>query len=208
VPSIKCARCKGKHANAQEVRACFNTPLPARTVPADGLKKGGLTDRQKSYIQQLLVQKGAELPGDVEDLTKQEASATIDRLRVLPNVPEEKQMPLPGVTVEEGMYRDPNTGEIFKVQKAIHGSGNLYAKKLVFVRQAEYDDEGDLVMPGAIRFDYIPGLLKRLKPSMRMTLEQAKEFGALYGTCVRCGRTLTKEKSIERAMGPVCAGKI
>lgn len=208
MPSIKCARCKGKHANAQEVRACFNTPLPARTGADDGLKKGGLTDRQKSYINSLLVQKGAELPGDVEDLTKEEASATIDRLRVMPNLPQEKQVPLPGVTVEEGMYRDPNTGDIFKVQRAIHGNGSLYAKKLIVTTQPKYDDEGDIVWPGTIRFEYIPGLLKRLKPSMRMTLDEAKEFGALYGTCVRCGRTLTKEKSIERAMGPVCAGKI
>lgn len=205
---IKCSRCGSMHTSAAEVRACFNRPLPERSRPDDGLKKGGVTDRQQSYINSLLIRKGAELPGLVEDLTKEEASATIDRLNKMADVPKEKQATLPGVTVEEGMYRDPNTGEIFKVQRAIHGSGNLYAKRLVVVTTPEYDDEGDIVTAGTIRFDYIPGLLKKLKPTMRMTLEQAKEFGALYGTCVRCGRTLTKEKSIERAMGPVCAGKI
>lgn len=86
----------------------------------------------------------------------------------------------------EGMYI--LDGRIFKVQRAIHGSGQLYAKELQ-----------------ATKFDYAPGMYRRLNSSHRMTLEQAKEYGALYGTCCVCGRTLTDEKSIAEGIGPVCA---
>jgi hypothetical protein len=85
---------------------------------------------------------------------------------------------------------------IYKVQYAVHGSGYLYAKALV------------LGAPGQnARFVMARGAIKILTPEMKMTLEQAKEFGALYGTCCRCGRTLTDEDSIEAGIGPICAGK-
>ena len=98
-----------------------------------------------------------------------------------------------GVT-QDGMYR--KNGEIFKVQRAVHGSGNLYAKKLTEVEE------------GVWKFEYAPGAVRRLRATDRMTLEQAKEWGALYGTCCVCGRTLTNETSIEDGIGPVCGGKL
>jgi len=109
--------------------------------------------------------------------------------------------------IEDGMYKTED-GSIYKVQHGIHGSGRQYAKKLRVVLEPERDDEGDIVAPGKIAFDYAPGVIYKLTEKDRMTMAQASEFGALYGTCVRCGRTLTKEKSIERSMGPVCAGKL
>jgi hypothetical protein len=93
----------------------------------------------------------------------------------------------------EGMYRTED-GTIYKVQVAHHGTGKLYAKKLV--------QEGD-----AWRFEYERGAIYRLTASDKMTLEEAKAFGALYGTCCVCGRTLTDEESIAAGIGPVCAGK-
>jgi hypothetical protein len=99
------------------------------------------------------------------------------------------------VALEDGMYL--LDGEIFKVQHAVHGSGNQYAKRLVV------NGEGEKAT-----FAYAPGVVTRLRPEHRMNLEQAKQYGALYGVCVRCGTVLTREESIERAMGPVCAGKI
>jgi hypothetical protein len=50
-------------------------------------------------------------------------------------------------------------------------------------------------------------VLGSLRESWRLTLDEAKEFGELYGVCVRCGRTLTLEQSIEEAMGRICASK-
>lgn len=96
---------------------------------------------------------------------------------------------------EEGVYRDKAL-TIYKVQRAVHGSGNLYAKRLVI------PDDGSKP-----RFEYAPGAIRNLLPEWKMTLDEAREFGVLYGTCVVCGRTLTDETSISRGIGPVCEAK-
>lgn len=95
-------------------------------------------------------------------------------------------------TITDGVYQSPD-GRIIKVQKAVHGSGNLYAK---------------VFNPDTKEFEYAPGVVNTVRPEWKMTIEQASEFGRLYGRCVNCGRTLTWEKSIERAMGPVCFGRM
>jgi len=92
--------------------------------------------------------------------------------------------------VVEGMYKDPETGRIYKVQKS-RSSGYNYAKELI-----------------GGSFDYAAGAMKIIRSEWRMTLEQAKEYGALYGTCCVCGRTLTNEVSIEAGIGPICAGRL
>lgn len=101
---------------------------------------------------------------------------------------------------EAGMYKTPD-GTIYKVQLAVHGSGNLYAKRLVVT--PAYRDE-----PTVVHFEYEAGALKKLTPEMRMTLEEAKAFGVLYGTCCVCGRTLTDERSITEGIGPICSGRL
>lgn len=112
-------------------------------------------------------------------------------------VEREKEMAEVQATVTEGMYRKAD-GTIYKVQRAVHGSGNLYAKRL-----SPPDEFG-----GKAKFEYAPGAIRRLSIDERMTLEEAKEWGALYGTCCVCGRTLTNEESIEAGIGPVCSGRV
>lgn len=48
---------------------------------------------------------------------------------------------------------------------------------------------------------------RQLKEEHRLTLEEAKEFGSLYGVCCRCGRRLTNETSKANGIGPICEGK-
>ena len=98
---------------------------------------------------------------------------------------------------EDGMYRTSDT-VIYKVQWN-QSKTNLYAKVLVHSE----DPEGE----ADAHFEYAPGALRHLTAADKMTLEQAKNYGALYGTCIVCGRTLTDERSIEAGIGPVCAGK-
>lgn len=84
-------------------------------------------------------------------------------------------------------------GVVYKVQRAVHGSGHLYAKQLD---------------PNSGSFDYVGRApLAKLSERTVLTLERAKELGHLYGVCVRCGRTLTDENSIAAGIGPICAGK-
>lgn len=105
----------------------------------------------------------------------------------------------PNTIVEDGIYLNRETGQLWKVQYN-HGTGDgkrLYAKKGVAVDGVlfwEYEGKKPLY-DGAIT------------PDMRMTLAEAKEFGKLYGQCMRCGRKLTDETSIEEAMGRICRSK-
>lgn len=87
--------------------------------------------------------------------------------------------------VPEGMhYVD---GTVWKVQRSQHG--RLYAKELV---------DG--------RFEYRGARpLAALSDATMMTLEDAQEFGKLYGVCCRCAAVLTDEDSIAAGIGPVCA---
>lgn len=98
------------------------------------------------------------------------------------------------VELEDGMYMVDGT--VYKVQHAVHGSGNQYAK------QAFVTDNGDGTF--AVSFDYARGAIAKIRPEHKMSYEQAKEFGALYGTCCCCGRTLSNELSIALGIGPVC----
>lgn len=62
--------------------------------------------------------------------------------------------------------------------------------------------------PETKSWEYAPGAVTKLRAEFKIGLEGAKQFGALYGRCIRCSRTLTAEESIEKAMGPVCSGKM
>lgn len=113
-----------------------------------------------------------------------------------------------GAATQDGMYIDAE-GVIYKAQfnKASGDGRRLYAKRLIVDNEREFLADPANVEPH-VRFEYAAGVIKCLTADMRMTIEQAKAFGALYGTCCVCGRTLTDERSIADGIGPVCAGRI
>lgn len=112
-------------------------------------------------------------------LSKATASDRIKKLYAMPDVNE----------LDEGMYR---VGEdIFKVYRT-RETNRLVTKTL--------KEDG---------FEYT-GMkpLRFITAEHRMTLDQAKEYGKVTGTCCNCGRKLTNEESIANGIGPRCAGKI
>jgi hypothetical protein len=128
--------------------------------------------------------------------------------------------PIKQAVTEAGMYKHNDT--IYKVQMAVHGSGKLYAKKLI-VEDAGHDVQegccGEVINGKCVRcgfafgkqykarFDYAPGAMKMLSADERLSMEDAMAFGRLYGSCCVCGRTLTNELSIHLGIGPVCGGR-
>lgn len=99
---------------------------------------------------------------------------------------------------EDGFYLNPANDEVFKVQIAHHGSGGLYAKRLVL--PTDETERGS--------WAYEAGLIGRIDPAWKLTLEAAQAWGRLYGYCCRCGTVLTDEDSIAQGIGPVCATKV
>lgn len=122
---------------------------------------------------------------------RKNASAAIDRLIALRDhyrglAREQASAAAPAkAEVPEGMHYVQGT--VWKVQRSQHG--RLYAKELV---------DGTFEYRGARP-------LASLSDATMMTLEDAQEFGKLYGVCCRCGATLTDEDSIAAGIGPICA---
>jgi hypothetical protein len=122
--------------------------------------------------------------------------------------------------LEDGMYRRPKDGVIFKLYHTVHGANVQVAKQLIVVDAGERATPNSFrdgltssidqvwIRPPVVRFEYKARKpLYTLKPEMRLTIEEARKFGALYGTCCICGRTLTNELSIHLGIGPVCGDR-
>jgi hypothetical protein len=134
-------------------------------------------------------------------LGRREASEEIDKLKAaIAHARTQKFAPTPSTVGPfsapqediDGFWELPD-GRIAKVQIAVHGSGQPYAKLL-------NTDTGS--------FDYSSGLVSEVRRTgTRLPIERAKELGKLYGRCICCGRTLTDEYSIENGIGPICAQK-
>ena len=92
----------------------------------------------------------------------------------------------------EGFYH--NSLGIFKVVTNA-GSGHRYAKLLT-----RHED-------GSHSWEFAKGAVTKLQPQTKLTQEAAAQFGALYGTCICCLRTLDNEESIALGIGPVCLKK-
>lgn len=120
-----------------------------------------------------------------------------EELAIVAAMPDTKR-PAAASELESGMYKVGDT--IYKVYKAVHGSGKMCAKELVVI---EFEDaEAD------VAFEY-RGLAERFVTATdRMSLEDAKKFGAIYGVCCVCATTLTDEKSIAEGIGPVCGKRV
>lgn len=162
----------------------------------DEVRGPAASEAQMSFLRTLCEEQGQEVP---ENPTKAEASARISEL--LENR-KGGQVRTPAKTsgvTEDGMYQTAD-GSVYKVQIAKQGSGRLYAKKLTEYKREDGTSEWS--------FEYAAGAIHRLKAADKMTLEQAQEFGKLYGVCCRCAADLTDEDSIARGMGPICAGKM
>ena len=58
-------------------------------------------------------------------------------------------------------------------------------------------------------WEYIGSARKALPfQAQKLTLEDAKQYGAVYGICCVCGAILTNVVSIEAGIGPICGGRL
>ena len=132
---------------------------------------------------------------DRKPLTKAGASKLITALKDQPvKVTSERVKNVERVELQDGMYN--LNGIFYKVYHTVNGANVQVAKRL---QVTEIGDEAE------VSFVYEGKKpLYKLAPEMRLTIEEAKAFGALYGTCCICGRTLTNELSIHLGIGPVC----
>lgn len=93
---------------------------------------------------------------------------------------------------EDGIY--VFEGETYKIQWN-RDETHLYGKRMIV--------EGNSVF-----WRYEAGIPMAIAGARKLTLEEAKEFGKLYGSCIVCSRKLTNEESIVAGIGPICAGRL
>lgn len=184
-----------------------STPPPAH--PA--------TEKQIAFLVKLAGERGLDIAtvvgSDWSMVSKTAASKAIDALlkapkpTAAPTAPGAPARPARArrEPAEPGMYRTAD-GTFYKVQIAVHGSGRPYAKVLIVDEPAVLRADGTIERPGECHFEIAYGWVYKLTPADKLTDEQAKAFGALYGTCCSCARTLTDENSIFNGYGEKCAG--
>lgn len=184
------------------------------------------TDRQVKFYRDLLARKAGEDEAtqdariqrkkDSGNWTKRRISKAIDALLAMPDKPREEVKAAGGSQVEppEGFHLlDDN---IYSVKVAVHGSGKLIGRRLctenaeaVKAAWKEWDEGGRHGKQPKLDWEYVGrrGVFWNLSEDTLMTMEQMQAMGHLYGICCSCGATLTKQESIDRGMGPVCARK-
>lgn len=156
------------------------------------------TEKQMAFITKLLNDKKVDessyiswlkdlLVNQPEKITKTIASEVINTLKALPYKTSLSTSMKTGPAAAGYYILD---GKIYKVQVSPN-SGHAYAK----------------VFSSDTGWTYITGMVYKLNNASPLTLEQAKEYGKLYGQCIVCARTLTDEESIAAGIGPICAGK-
>ena len=157
-----------------------------------------LTQAQFSFISSLMVKKVT--PAWVIDYMAKaevglsdgsEASRAIDELK---DSPWKQTAPkaLPDELVPVGFYFYEE--EVYKVKPSQGDKTRRYAHK--FVTDGKKG-----------RYAYAAGMIFRLRPEHKVTVEQAAKIGHITGVCCICGRELTVPASVAAGIGPVCAAK-
>lgn len=181
-------RCKAhgsehRHETVAQVKACYATPKITVIEVDDFLDDSEFTAaiQAKKKAQDQAVSQ-AKMDAEFEAITA-------------PLKPQPATEPGMYLKIVDVPQSDAKLVCIYRVK--IGKSGFPYAEALV------------LGAPGQkARFVYQAGLIKTITADMRMTKEQAIEFGVNHGVCCRCGKVLTNDKSVEKGIGPVCIKKL
>lgn len=160
------------------------------------------TDKQVAFLAKLINERvigeaGTVTEDSLRTMTKAEASAAIEAALATPRPARTtRTAPAAPATTEvtDGFWTDGTS--VAKVQYNLAGT-SLYGKLLD-------TDSG--------KWNYTAGMPNRIRRDgwTKLSLEQAKDLGVLYGRCCCCGRRLTDDSeggSISKGIGPVCESK-
>lgn len=226
-----CGNCHEHHDTVNQVKACYGlpgTPQPDRIAQAT---KGAAevlspaTPKQTAFLRKLAETRLAvDAAGNVADQTiaevlgdhldallatvgKAQASQTIDAWLKQPKAQGEakpKEATGYAAVAKKGDVHVVD-GEFYRIHIA-QQSGNAYAAKANILDEAVWED-GKLIRPGRIQWEYMPGMIAKLTEATKTTPEQAAAFGHLVGRCCFCSHAIDTPESTAVGYGPVCASK-
>ena len=167
------------------------------------------SEKAVSYCGALMLEKAASTGADMEAATASIYSWLSVRTagEVSTNITRLKAEGFTGRSVapelEDGMYlRTDNT--IFKVY--VTRSGQKVAKRAVVTVVTETGNASETTYEATMVYEG-KAPLRTLTADMRMSLEEAQQFGALYNICCICGADLNDEVSVALGIGPWCGGR-
>lgn len=174
------------------------------------------TEKQLGFIRSLLDERELteEQLSDAQEqleagIAKAQASEWISRLLEKPKKSKPVKdsstySPLPDVPA--GRYAvtgEDGTTDFYKVDRPTDGRWKGYTFVKLLVAHGGFGDDLD---EQRVAFKATRTVLQRvLDAGIRESMER---YGKAIGRCGHCGRNLTDNESIERGIGPVCAGKM
>lgn len=227
MPSITCGNCGQTHESVADVRACHQNTLEKSSTLGERMQSYGTTtatatQKQIDFVKRLQAELGVDGPVVGANTTRAQASSIIEDL--LKRKGEGSQKPAPtrtnlswdngkgradtSIDREDGIYVVDGDGDskIYKVYQTQRGISCV--KQLAIDWDLVNDKSGEEPGHNPAEWQYLGRTDRHLPAAARkMSIDEAKQFGKIYGFCVRCGRTLTDETSIAEGIGPVCAGK-
>lgn len=189
-----------------KLMGCADKAAPA-TAKATGPRA---SDKQMDYLRKLIAERDyfSLVPDDRRKVdyvngggipTPKGASALIDVLKVTAyatgnGTGADVKSGSTGEALELGMYRKAD-GTMYRVYPA-RQSDRILAKRLV--------SDGE----GGWEFEYAGMASRFVKADEKMTLEEAKAWGAQFGTCCVCAALLSDPVSVAAGIGPKCAQRV
>lgn len=149
-----------------------------------------VAEREVGQQEEALLQTGRNLWAKGE-LTATLASRLIEMMQA--QLRKAKSTDAPATPLQAGIYRRPD-GALYRVYLG-QNSGAMLAK-LVELRAG-----------GSVSYEYAGAAAGRVNASQRLPLAEVGSLGIATGTCLCCGRRLDDPESVDRGIGPVCAGK-
>lgn len=203
--------------------------LPQRSTPPSWVKSGP-TPRQESFIRSLMSDLGIseeDLERPVSEYSVPEASALLDRLLakqkdVKTHAAESTVPTTKGIVPEQGAFAVVMGGDEDQVTLRIYTPKmGRFAKRKVIQYLYGPDNTSDYRTFGLVVEDGVSiwpqylrnkrlvdavGILLGLDPDGQIAA--GERYALRSNNCWRCGRDLTRETSITRGTGPVCARKL
>lgn len=206
---VKCGNCKQYHSSAAAVKLCF---AEAKAEVQAQAQPNPATEKQVGFLLKLAGERPAwaDVNNVHADTIKAFASAADGKASasywIGEALKQEKEAAAPQFNMaqelDDGVYR--KDGTFYKVYHTVHGA-NVQVAKVLLVTPKGQDADGNELFGGT--WEYVGKKpLYTLRPEHKLTQDEAKQFGLVYGMCVRCARDLTREESIHVGYGATCAG--
>lgn len=162
------------------------------------------TDKQLAFIESLKQQRDITSPEAAQALelgrqlwrlgefSKPAASAMIDVLKAAPKPAQVAKVERPEPVA--GVYRSSDS--LFRVYLG-QQSGKMLVQRIL----TSLADQ-------SVEYEYLGLAVKHLpEDATRLSVEEVGALGKTFDHCLVCGRRLDVPESVDRGIGPVCAGK-